>query len=328
MLAGKPLAHDRHNACSVPPIAMTAASSQLPAAVRDSPAALACGAISALDPRRRACDRRRLAVAFSPSVHRLGHRADRRAAGKLLPSPPGLGRHRRDADHRRPRRPAHYARVLAGRARLSAGAHAEAARPGARRDRDGARHRALHAGRSRAVEPAGSEAAASSAFPACRCSSRCSACSSPISAPQTAPRVGAQHMLDARLFQPHRRAELHHDARRRPARRRSRRGRRRPGRHQPHLEDADRDLSRQSRHQDRQHAAGARHSAAAPARHRRRSRWSSAWSPAPSASSQIRAEPHARPQRRRRPTTPMSTARSIAEEMAFTASSAPATTGR
>ena len=50
--------------------------------------------------------------------------------------------------------------------------------------------------------------------------------------------------------------------RRRPARRLARGGRRRPRRHQPHVEDADLDLSRQSRHQDRQRPDRSGHPAA------------------------------------------------------------------
>ena len=74
---------------------------------------------------------------------------------------------------------------------------------------------------------------------------------------------------------------LLHDDGQLPAR--SRRGRRGAGRREPHLEDADRDLSRQPRRQDRQHPArpGARRRR--PSR-RPASRWSSASSPVPSAS--------------------------------------------
>ena len=80
------------------------------------------------------------------------------------------------------------------------------------------------------------------------------------------PTVGGPARARRRLFPPHRRAQLHHAARRRPSAGKSQRGRHGPGRHQPHVEDADLDLSRQSRVQDRQCPAGAGRAAAAAAR--------------------------------------------------------------
>ena len=79
------------------------------------------------------------------------------------------------------------------------------------------------------------------------------------------PRRRAAH-AQRRIFQAHRRAELHHAARRRPARRRHGAGRRGAGRRVAHLEDADLDLSRQPRRQDRERSAGAGRAGAAAAR--------------------------------------------------------------
>ena len=104
-----------------------------------------------------------------------------------------------------------------------------------------------------------------------------------LGAPQT-PIVAGQHVLDADYFAPHRRAQLRHGARRRPAAAGPQRGRHHHPRHLAHLQDADQHLSGPARLQDRQPAAGARHRAAGGA-HRSRTRPSwSAWSPAPSAS--------------------------------------------
>ena len=87
-----------------------------------------------------------------------------------------------------------------------------------------------------------------------------------------------------RIFQAHRCAQLHHAARRRPAYRGSGGGRCGAGRRVAHLEDADVDLSRQPRRQDRQCAAGARHPGRAVGRSARAGRWWSGSSPARSAS--------------------------------------------
>ncbi len=83
---------------------------------------------------------------------------------------------------------------------------------------------------------------------------------------ETTHRVGAQHMLNAEYFK---RIDalnytmLHDDGQHD---RRSRGGRCRAGRRVAHLEDADLDLSRQSRRQDRQCSAGARRAGAAAGR--------------------------------------------------------------
>ena len=66
-----------------------------------------------------------------------------------------------------------------------------------------------------------------------------------------------------RLFPPHRRAELRHGARRRPAAAGPEHGRHHHPRHLAHVQDADQHLSGPARLQDRQPAAGARHRAAA-----------------------------------------------------------------
>ena len=78
------------------------------------------------------------------------------------------------------------------------------------------------------------------------------------------------------IFQAHRRAQLHHAARRRAAYRRPGTGRRGAGRSLAHLEDADLDLSRQPRRQDRQRAAGAGRRRCRRSSRSWRSRWSSA----------------------------------------------------
>ena len=83
---------------------------------------------------------------------------------------------------------------------------------------------------------------------------------------ETKPRVGAQHVLNAEYFKRIDALELHHAARRRPARRRHGAGRRGAGRRVAHLEDADLDLSRQPRRQDRELSAGSRHAGAAETR--------------------------------------------------------------
>ena len=96
-------------------------------------------------------------------------------------------------------------------------------------------------------------------------------CSNPISAPHSTARPGAQHMLNAEYFKRidamnftllHDDGHLPHDLEEADVVLVGR---------QPHVEDADRDLSRQSRHQDRQHPAGPRHAAAAPCWRRRAS---------------------------------------------------------
>ena len=173
---------------------------------------------------------------------------------------------RRDADHGRARGGGAIHQRVAGRAHLSAGAHAQAARPGADRDRGRARHRALHAARTELTE---------------RLETKCRELGLPclsILGPvlravpvlsrraRSTPRVGAQHVLNAEYFK---RIDalnytmLHDD-----------------GQHIEdleqadvvlvgrfaHLEDADLDLSRQSRRQDRECSAGAGHAGAAEAR--------------------------------------------------------------
>ena len=86
-----------------------------------------------------------------------------------------------------------------------------------------------------------------------------------LGAETIAPRRRPAH-AQCRILQAHRCAQLHHAARRRPASRGPGGGRRGAGRRVPHVEDADLDLSRQSRRQDRQRAAGAGRAAAAPRR--------------------------------------------------------------
>ncbi len=126
-------------------------------------------------------------------------------------------------------------------------------------------HRALHAARARAGQPAGGDLPR--ARPAVPVDPRAGAGAVPVLSrrrDQAARRRPAH--AQCRIFQAHRRAELHHAARRRPAHRRSRTGRRRAGRRVAHLEDADLDLSRQPRREDRQRAAGAGRAGAAAAR--------------------------------------------------------------
>ena len=89
-------------------------------------------------------------------------------------------------------------------------------------------------------------------------------------------RIGAQHMLNAEYFK---RIDalnytMLHDDGQLPDDLDD--GRRRAGRRLAHLEDADLDLSRQPRRQDRQHPAGARHAGPAAAGDGQAGRWSSA----------------------------------------------------
>ncbi len=148
------------------------------------------------------------------------------------------------------------------RACLSAGAHDQPTRPRHRRDRGCARHRAVHPCRSRAVAPAGDELRSQ------RFAVPFGAGADPDPVPvlsrpeRDLARRRAAH-AQRRLFQAHRRLELHDDERRRPDAGKSGPCRYRAGRRQPHLEDADEHLSRQSRLQDRQRAVRARRAAAA-----------------------------------------------------------------
>ena len=105
---------------------------------------------------------------------------------QLLPSASGFRRHRRDADHRRARGDRAIHQDAAGRTCLSAGAHAEAARPRAGRDRGIARHRALYAAGGRSGRAAGEELPRAQRCPACRFWDRCCSSCSPISAPRPA----------------------------------------------------------------------------------------------------------------------------------------------
>ena len=95
---------------------------------------------------------------------------------------------------------AQYTKRVAGRARLSAGAHAEAARPRAGRDRGSAGHRALHAARGRSDRAAGGELPR--ARPALPVDPRAGAAAVPVLSRRRdrRHRVGAQHMLNAEYF--------------------------------------------------------------------------------------------------------------------------------
>ena len=194
-------------------------------------------AISPVIPRPLVAEAAHGAQLFSPSS-RL--RFDRRDADR------GVARRRRAISGRR-----------LDRARLSPRAHARAARSGRRRNRQRAGHRAVHPGRSRPVAPPGGGL-------------RRVRLAVPVRArpdPDPVP-ILSRAEFDAarrrpahaqpRVFQANRRAEFHHDERRRPVAGESRERRHRAARRQPHLEDADEHLSRQSRLQDRQYPAGAR----------------------------------------------------------------------
>ena len=196
-----------------------------------------------------------------PAVHRLS-RSHAPSNRQLFSSASGLGCDRRDADHGRARGDRAIHQDAAGRACLSAGADPEAARPRAGRDRGSARHRALHAAGGRPGEAArGSLPRAQRALPVDPRSGAGAA--AVLSRRRDQPPGRRAAHAQCRIFQAHRRAQLHHAARRRTAHRGSRRGRRRAGRRLAHVEDADLDLSRQPRREDRQRAAGAGHSGCA-----------------------------------------------------------------
>ena len=157
---------------------------------------------------------------------------------------------------------AQYASVVAGRASLPDGALEEAARPCAGRNRRIARPGALHAARGRPDPGAGKQMPRARA--ALHVGARPGAAAVPVLSRR---RDHSPRRRPARaqrgIFPAHRRAQLHHVSRRRPACRRAAGSRRGAGRRLAHLEDADLDLSRQSRRQDRQCAAGAGRAAGA-----------------------------------------------------------------
>ena len=126
---------------------------------------------------------------------------------------------------------------------------------------------------------------------------------------ETIHRVGAQHMLNAEYFK---RIDalnytmLHDDGQHVEG---LGRGRCRAGRRVAHVENADLDLSRQSRRQNRQCAAGAGRAAGAASSRRSHGRWWSGSMPAPSASCRSAQNRLARPQGRITTTINISTSR-------------------
>ena len=203
----------------------------------------------------------------------------------------------------------------------------DAARAGHRRDRGGAGHRALHAGRAGAGRPRSRRPAATSARRTSRCSRRCIALlQSYLGAASTA-RPGAQHMLNAEYFK---RIDamnftlLHDD-----------------GQLPDDLDEADVVLvgvSRTSKTPTAIYLANRGiktaniplvpgRAAARGARDRRASRWSSVSSPARSASSRS-ARTGCSACKRRRRHRPMSTAMRWPRRSPSRAGSARATTGR
>ena len=173
---------------------------------------------------------------------------------------------RRDADHHRQGGAGAICASAGDRASASSGAQPARARAGGEGCRGRARHRALHAVQPRAGRGAGEVLQAAEHALRAGAASRSCRCSNPISARRRRRPSAGQHVLDADYF---RRIEalnftmLHDDGH---LAGKSQRRRHHPGRHQPHVEDADLDLSRQSRIQDRQCAARARRSAPAAAR--------------------------------------------------------------
>ena len=246
---------------------------------------------------------------------------------QLFPPPPRLGRDRRNADRGEPGRGGAVPGHLGHRARLSAGAHRGPARPGA---------------------------VASSRPRRAWCSTRSSSPNSRERLEEACREYGCPVPVGARsrpepvpVLSGHRRRRsgparstsstrdyfkridalnytMMHDDGQLP--RRSRERRRHPGRHQPHLEDADLHLSRQSRHQDRQHPARARHPAAAAPRRGQEAAGGRARRE-PRADRADPAEPPPDAERARR-TAPMSTRPRWRRRWPTRASSAPGTTGR
>ena len=159
-------------------------------------------------------------------------------------------------DHGRARCCGAICQRVAGRASLPDGALQEAARQCAGRNHRVAGPGALHAARGRPHRIAGKEMPRAGA--ALHVGAGAGAAAVPVLSRRRDHPPGRRPARAQRgIFPAHRRAQLHDVSRRRPARRRAAGGRRGAGRRLAHLENADLDLSRQSRHQDRQRAAGA-----------------------------------------------------------------------